>query len=185
MKCTCHKNNHRISKNEKKKTIYYDRVHYGRIWMCQCVIYRGTCFLWRFSWPHKTQRCAGTKSEGTRMSSARGVHRKWEKQPIATPLRRPDSTSHVAVIFTTLALDCVAFFARNHFDVRASLPRWIQVGGALEIETGMFPFLLGIFLLKWYQNFIFLSNQIRNHFYWSFVSFVLFLCTFTINTCTL
>lgn len=39
----------------RKKTIYYDRVYYGRIWMCQCVIYRGTCFLWRLSWPHKTQ----------------------------------------------------------------------------------------------------------------------------------
>lgn len=145
------------TQKRKKKTIYYDRVYYGRIWMCQCVIYRGTCFLWRFSWPHKTQRCAGTKSEGTRMSSARGVHRKWEKQAIATPLRRPDSTSHVVVIFTTLALDCVAFFARNHFDVRASLPRRLDFKSEahLKLKRECFLFTLRIFLLECYRNFIF------------------------------
>lgn len=90
----------------KKKTIYYDRVRYGQIWMCQCVIYRVTCFLWRLSWPHKKQSGASLRDAGLLKSEARTLqtslraYQKWEKQAIATSPRRADDTSHVAVIFT-------------------------------------------------------------------------------------
>lgn len=93
--------------------------------MCQCVIYRGTCFLWRNSldlikhgWG-TLGRWDRTREPSNR--ARRGAHRKWKKQAITTRLRRPDDTSHVVVIFTAFPFDTVAFFVCNSFDVRVRL----------------------------------------------------------------
>lgn len=89
--------------------------------MCQCVIYRGTCFLWGLSWPHKIQsRLQGwnqRRGPSKRALPAALIESGKNKR---SPLNgdAPDDTSHVVVIFTTFPLDSVAFLARNHFDVR-------------------------------------------------------------------
>lgn len=141
--------------------------------MCQCVIYRGTCFLWRFSWPHKTQsRVQGRNQRALeRARPAAFIESGKNKR---SPLHRdaPDGTSHVVVIFTTLPLDCVAFFVRNHFDVRRSFRVCSIQRCRVALEIEMFLFLCGKL------TYIMSSTIILPVFPFSHFSFFSFLCNY-------